>query len=105
VLHNLGFRKSQGPKWVLLITFTFHTGRSEFELYDIRLQPLNLLSLYNLCGLWVLLHQTGIPLLLTVLLLRWILLFSDSKRERQGAWREGEEEQNEIEHLNHTGEL
>jgi hypothetical protein len=50
-----------------------------------------LLFLFNLCGLWVLLLQTGAPLLLTVLLLRGNLLFRD--RELQGVWREGEEEQ------------
>jgi hypothetical protein len=103
VLHSLGLGKSQGPKWVLLITFTFHTGRSELELYDISLQPLKLLFLltgpdfllflFNLCGLGVLLPQTGAPLRLTVLLLRENLLFRDSERELQGVCREGEEEQ------------
>jgi hypothetical protein len=94
--------KSQGPNWVLLIPFTFHTERSEFKLYDISLQPLKLLFLmtgaefllflFNLCVPWVLLPQTGAPLLLTVLLLRGSLLFINYGRERQGVWREEEEQ-------------
>ena len=83
VLHSLGLGKSQGLKWVLLITFTFHTGSSEYGVFE----PLKLLSLltgsdfllflFNMFGLWVLLSQTGAPLLLTVLLLRGNLLFRD----------------------------
>ena len=91
VLHILGLGKSQGLKWVL-ITFTFHTGRNEFELYDISLQtgPEFLLFLFNLWKFWVLLPQSGAPLLLTVLLIRENLLFRDTERELQGVWRKGE---------------
>ena len=107
VLHSLGLGKSQGLKWVLLITFTFHTGRSECGVFGNK-EPLKLLFLltgpdfllflFNLFGLWVLLSQTGAPLLLTVLLLRGNLLFRD--RELQGVWREGEEEQrSSINHI------
>ena len=67
---------SQGLKWVLQITFTFHTGRSEYGVFGIK-EPLKLIFLligpeflFNLCGLWVLLPQTGAPLLLILLLLR-----------------------------------
>ena len=52
-----------------------------------------LLFLFNLCGLRVLLPQTGAPLRLTVLLLRENLLFRYCERELQGVCREGEEVQ------------
>ena len=82
--------------WVLIIS------RSENGVFSVSLKPLRLLFLltgptflFDLCGLWVLMPQTGAPLLLTVLLLtvlllRENLLFRDTERELQGVWRKGE---------------
>ncbi|KAJ8002495.1 hypothetical protein DPEC_G00159500 [Dallia pectoralis] len=83
-----GFIKIRGLSWV------FFKGRSEYGGFSITLRPLKLIFLltgllfllFHLCGLGVLMTQTGAPVLLTLLLFRGKLI----SRERNLGFRQSE---------------